>query len=80
MIKILIGLAFLLSNGKIIDTKFKIHKYDKENYTKIFRLNNKEHTYVDCIKHSELEEIKKLKYNHPNDGEKTNYKVSKYKK
>ena len=75
---LLFGISFFITGGHVIDTKFKLHKYDKENYKEIFHLKNKESVTTYCIKHSELEDLKKIKYHH-NDGQKTKYKVTKTK-
>ena len=77
MKEILFSLSLFLTGGNIIDTKLRLHKYDKENYKEIFYLKTKESVNTYCIKHSELENVKKIKSNHPNDGQKTNYKVTK---
>ena len=71
----LFSLSLFLTGGNIIDTKLRLHKYDKESYKKIFYLKNKESVNTYCIKHSEFENIKKIKYHH-NDGQKTKYKVT----
>ena len=77
MLKLLFGISFFISGGHIIDTKLKLYKYEKENYKEIFYLKNKESVNTYCVKHSELENVKKIKYHHHNDGQKTNYKVTK---
>ena len=78
MMKVLFSLSFFLNGGNIIDTKLKLHKYDKENYEIIFYLKNKESVNTYCVKHSEVENVKKIKYHHA-DGQKTKYKVTKTK-
>ena len=80
MIKLLFSLSLFLTGGNIIDTKLQLHKYDKDSYKDIFYLKNKESVTTYCVKHSELEDIKKIKYHHHNDGQKTKYKVTKNKK
>ena len=42
MLETLFSIAFFLFGGNIIDTKLKHHKYEKEDYKKIFKLKNKE--------------------------------------
>ena len=79
MKEMLFSLSLFLTGGNIIDTKLILHKYDKENYKEIFYLKDKESVNTYCIKHSELENVKKIKYHHPNDGQKTKYKVTKTK-
>ena len=77
MIELLFSLSLFLTGGNIIDTKLQLHKYDKDNYKDIFYYKESVTTY--CVKHSELEDIKKIKYHHHNDGQKK-YKVTKNKK
>ena len=78
MMKILFSVSLFITGGNIIDTKLKFHKYDKEDYKEIFYLKNKELVTTYCIKHSELEDVKKIKY-HDHNGQKTRYKVTKTK-
>ena len=77
MKEILFSISLFFTGGNIIDTKLKLHKYEKENFKEIFYLKNKESVNTYCIKHSELENIKKIKYHRPNGGQETNYKVTK---
>ncbi len=77
MLEILFSISFFLFGGNIIDTKLTHHKYEEENYKKIFNLKTKESVNTYCVKHSEMENIKKLKYHDPNGGQKTIYKVTK---
>ena len=76
MMEILFSLSLFITDGNIIDTKLKLHKYEKENYKEIFYLKNKESVNTYCVKHSEVENVKKIKYHHT-DGQKTKYKVTK---
>ncbi len=36
MKEIIFALAFFFTSGNVIDTNFKLHKYDKENFKKIY--------------------------------------------
>ena len=76
MMEILFSISLFFTDGNIIDTKLKLHKYEKENYKEIFYLKNKESVNTYCVKHSEVENVKKIKYHHT-DGQKTKYKVTK---
>ena len=40
-----------------------------------YKLKNKNTINVLCIKHPESEDVEKSKYNHHNEGQKTNYKI-----
>jgi hypothetical protein len=75
MLEILFSISFFFTGGNIIDTKLNLHKYEKKNYKEIFYLKTKESVNTYCIKHSELENIKKIKYHRPNGGQETNYKI-----
>ena len=77
MLETLFSISLFFTGGNIIDTKLNLHKYEKENFKEIFYLKTTESVNTYCIKHSELENVKKIKYHHHNDGQKTNYKVSK---
>ena len=77
MLEILFSISFFFTGGNIIDTKLNLHKYEKKNYKEIFYLKTKESVNTYCIKHSELENIKKIKYHRPNGGQETNYKITK---
>ena len=48
----LFSLSLFLTGGNIIDTKLRLHKYDKENYKELFYLKTKESVNTYCIKHS----------------------------
>lgn len=76
MLEILFSISFFLFGGNIIDTKLTHHKYEKENYNKIFHLKNNESVNTYCIKHSEVENVKKVKWNRPGGLQETNYRVS----
>ena len=67
-IGLLFNISFFFSNGNIIDSKLKHHKFDKDNYEKIFYLKNKESVTIYCTKHSEHECVQKLKYQQHNGG------------
>ena len=77
MLEILFSISFFLFGGNIIDTKLAHHKYEEENYKKIFNLRTKESVNTYCIKHSELENVKKVNHYRPGGGQETKYKVSK---
>ena len=77
MLEIFFSTSFFLFSGNIIDTKLTHHKYEKENYKEIFHLKNNESVNTYCVKHSEVENIKKVKWNRPGGLQETNYKVSK---
>ena len=76
----LFSFALFVSGGHVIDTKLSLHHYSDDDYKEIFYLKNKASISKNCLKHSELEDIKKIKShrNTENGGETvTNYKVTK---
>ena len=77
IVLITFSISFFLFGGNIIDTKITHHKYEKENYKEIFHLKNNESVNVYCVKHSEVENVKKIKWNRSGGLQETNYKVSK---
>jgi len=77
MLETIFSISFFLFSGNIIDIKLTHHKYEKENYKEIFNLKNKESVNVYCVKHSELENVKKLKWSRSGSLQETNYKVTK---
>ena len=78
MFEALFSISFFLFDGNIIDTKLAHHKYEKENYKEIFFLKNKDSVNTYCIKHSEVENVRKVKYNRPNGLQETNYRITRY--
>ena len=55
MLEILFGITFSIFGGNIIDTKLKHHKYEKEDYKKIFCLEDNESVNTYCVKHFRIE-------------------------
>tara|TARA_B100000029_G_scaffold169802_1_gene166058 strand:+ start:12771 stop:13043 length:273 start_codon:yes stop_codon:yes gene_type:complete len=82
ILNLIFGLALFITGGHIVDTKFGLHHYNDEDYKQIFYLENKTSTSKKCIRHSEFEDIKKIRRHRPNNdgGEMvTVYKVTKIK-
>ena len=80
IINSLFSLSLFLTGGHILSTNLKLHHYSDDDYKEIFYLKNKASISKNCIKHSEVEDIKKIKShrNTENGGETiTNYKVTK---
>ncbi|MGY8783338.1 MAG: hypothetical protein ACKVHA_08035 [Fidelibacterota bacterium] len=84
MITIIINAVFslllLVTGGHIVSTNLKLHHYSDDDYKEIFYLKNKASISKNCLKHSEVEDIKKIKSHRDteNGGETvTNYKVTK---
>ena len=78
LIEIFFNLFFFISNGNILDTKLKAHKYAKEDYKEIFYLKNKDSIETFCIKHKEFENVKKIRQYVAGGGQETHYKVTSF--
>lgn len=78
IIEIFFNLFFFISNGNILDTKLKSHKYAKEDYKEIFYLKNKESIETFCVKHKEFENVKKIRQYVAGGGQETHYKVTSF--
>ena len=83
ILELLFSIALFINGGHLIDNKFKVHHYSDEDYKEIFYLKNKDSISKNCVRHSKLEDIKKIRSYRPNgdSGEMvTNYKVTKNEK
>lgn len=78
IIEIFFNLFFFITNGNILDTKLKAHKYSKEDYKEIFYLKNKDSIETFCIKHKEFENVKKIRQYVAGGGQETHYKVTSF--
>jgi hypothetical protein len=64
--------ALFITGGHLMDTKFGLHHYSDEDYKEVFWLKNKSSISKNCIRHSELEDIKKIRHQrHRNGGNET---------
>ena len=77
ILETLFSLALFITSGNLIDTKFGLHKYSEQDYKEIFYLKNNKSTSKECIRHSESEDIKKIRRHRHNGGQETLYKVTK---
>ena len=72
ILKTLFSISLLFTGGHVIDTKLGLHHYDDENYKEIFYLKNKDTISKNCVRHSENEDIKKIRgYRHTEEGTET---------
>ena len=78
IIEIFFNFFFFITNGNILDTKLKAHKYAKEDYKEIFYLKNKDSIETFCIKHKEFENVKKIRQYVAGGGQETHYKVTSF--
>jgi len=78
LIEIFFNLFFFITNGNILDTKLKAHKYAKEDYKEIFYLKNKDSIKTFCVKHKEFENVKKIRQYVAGGGQETHYRVTSF--
>ena len=78
IISALFSFSLFVSGGHIVSTNLKLHHYSDEDYKDIYYLNNKASISKNCTRHSELEDVTKLRrHNSNNAGQETIYKVVK---
>mgnify|MGYP000604381196 FL=1 len=80
ILETLFSLALFITGGHLMDTKLGLYHYSDEDYKEIFYLKNNKSTSKECIRHSELEDIKKIRRQRHRNGENvtvTDYKVTK---
>jgi hypothetical protein len=72
ILKTLFSISLLFTGGHVIDTKLGLHHYNDEDYKEIFYLKNKDTISKNCVRHSENEDIKKIRgYRHTEEGTET---------
>ena len=78
IVEIFFSFFFFITNGNILDTRLKSHKYAKEDYKEIFYLKNKDSIKAFCMKHKEFENVKKIRQYVAGGGQETHYKVTSF--
>ena len=76
----LFSLSLFFSGGHIISANFKLHHYSDGDSKDIWFLKHNDSITKHCLKHSELEDIKKIRHQRHRNGENTtvtDYKVTK---
>ena len=63
ILEALFSMTLFITGGHLIDTKLGLHHYSDDDYKEIFYLKNKKQISKECIRHSKLEVIKKLRVN-----------------
>ena len=72
ILKTLFSIALFFTGGHVIDTKLGLHHYSDKDYEEIFYLKNKASISKNCVRHSEHEDIKKIRgYRYTEDGAET---------
>ena len=80
ILETLFSITLFISGGHLVSTNLKLHHYSDEDYKGIFYLKNNDSITKHCLKHSELEDIKKIRHQRHRNGENTtvtDYKVTK---
>ena len=80
ILETLFSVALFISGGHLVSTNLKLRHYSDEDYKGIFYLKNNDSITKHCLKHSELEDIKKIRHQRHRNGENTtvtDYKVTK---
>ena len=77
ILKTLFSIALFFTGGHVIDTKLGLHHYSDKDYEEIFYLKNKASISKNCVRHSENEDIKKMRRSKTDGGSETIYKVTK---
>ena len=77
VLETLFSIALFITGGHVVDSKFGLHHYSDEDYKEIFYLKNKKSISKECIRHSEFEDVKKIRRHRPDGGQETLYKVTK---
>jgi len=72
ILKTLFSIALFFTGGHVVDTKFGLHHYSDKDYEEIFYLKKNTSISKNCVRHSEYENIKKIRgYRHTEDGSET---------
>jgi hypothetical protein len=75
IINALFSFSLFVSGGHVIDTKLSLHHYSDEDYKEIFYLKNKKSIFKECIRHSEFEDVKKIRRHRPDGEQETLYLI-----
>ena len=77
IINALFSLSLFVTGGHIVSTNLKLHHYSDDDYKEIFHLKNKASISKNCTRHSEVEDIKKIRHSGHNGAQETRYKITK---
>ena len=76
ILETMLSASLCIFGGYIIDTKLGLHHYEDDDYSEIFYQKNNTIITKKCTRHSEFENIKKLRRHSPvSGGSETVYKV-----
>ena len=77
IINALFSLSLFVTGGHIVSTNLKLHHYSDDDYKDIFHLKNNASISKNCTRHTEVEDIKKIRRYSPGGGQEIHYKVTK---
>ena len=77
IINTLFSISLFVTGGNIVSTNLKLHHYSDDDCKDIFHLRNNASISKNCTRHSEVEDIKKIRRHRPNGGQENHYKVTK---
>jgi len=76
ILETMLSASLFIFGGNIVDTKLGLHHYEDDDYSEIFYQKNNTMITKKCTRHSEFENIKKVRRYHPaSGGSETVYKV-----
>ena len=75
ILECIFSIALFITGGHIVSTNLKLHHYSDEDYKELFYMKNNKTITKHCIRHSVLEDVKKLSRHH-NEKRETVYKVT----
>ena len=77
IINALFSISLFVTGGNIVSTNLKLHHYSDDDYKDIFHLRNNASISKNCTRHSEVEDIKKIRSHGPDGLQNSVYKVTK---
>ena len=77
IINTLFSISLFVTGGNIVSTNLKLHHYSDDDYKDIFHLRNNASISKNCTRHSEVEDIKKIRSHGPDGLQNSVYKVTK---
>ena len=77
IINTVFSLSLFITGGHILSTNLKLHHYSDNDYKEIFHLKNNASISKNCIKHSTMEDIKKITHGGNNGAQEIRYIITK---
>jgi len=78
ILETMLSASLFIFGGNIVDTKLGLHHYEDDDYSEIFYQKNNTVITKECTRHSEFENIKKVRrHSAVSGGSETKYKVTK---